>query len=72
VEKLTVMEAHGEGTMSLPLGYDLEFDADMINLRGKDDAIAAAFGLAGTTTSETTKATWENYTRGRTPPERGR
>jgi hypothetical protein len=65
VEKLTVMEEHGEGKMSLPLGYDLEFDADMIILRGKDNAIVAAFGLAGTTTSETTKATWENYTRGR-------
>jgi hypothetical protein len=49
VEKLTVMEAHGEGKMSLPLGYDLEFHADMIILRGKDNAIVAAFGLAGTT-----------------------
>jgi hypothetical protein len=59
VEKPTVLEAQREGKMSLPLGYDLEFDADIISLRGKDNAIEAAFGLAGTTTSETTKATRE-------------
>jgi hypothetical protein len=64
VEKLTVLEAYREGKLSLPPGYDLEFDPDTILLR-KDDAIVAAFGVALATPLEVTKAAWEDYTRGR-------
>jgi len=67
VEKMTVLEAYRAGKLSLPPGYDLEFDADMILLR-KDDATVAAFGVASATPSEVTKAAWENYTRGRNNP----
>jgi hypothetical protein len=65
VEKLTVLEAYRAGKLPLPPGYGLEFDADMILLRGKDNAIVAAFGVADATPSEVTKAAWEDYTRGR-------
>jgi len=64
---MTVLEAYRAGKLSLPPGYDLEFDADMILLR-KDDATVAAFGVASATPSEVTKAAWENYTRGRNNP----
>jgi hypothetical protein len=64
VERLTVLEAYREGKLSLPPGYVLEFDPDMILLR-KDDATVAAFGVASATSSEVTKAAWEDYTRGR-------
>jgi hypothetical protein len=64
VEKLTVLEAYREGKLSLPPGYVLEFDPDMILLR-KDDETVAAFGVASATPSEVTKAAWEDYTRGR-------
>ena len=64
MEKLTVLEAYREGKLSLPPGYDLEFDPDMILLR-KDDATVAAFGVASATPLEVTKAAWEDYTRGR-------
>ena len=67
MEKMTVLEAYRAGKLSLPPGYDLEFDADMILLR-KDDATVAAFGVASATPSEVTKAAWENYTRGRNNP----
>ena len=33
VEKLTVLEAYRAGKLSLPPGYELQFDADMILLR---------------------------------------
>jgi hypothetical protein len=65
VRKLTVLEAYREGKLSLPPGYGLEFDADMILLRRKDNAIVAVFGVADTTPSGVTKAAWEDYTRGR-------
>ena len=65
MEKLTVLEAHREGKMYLPPGYGLEFDADMIILRGKDNAIVAAFGVADTSPSEVTQVAREYYTRGR-------
>ncbi len=64
MRKLTVLEAYRKGKLSLPPGYSLEFDADMILLR-RDDATVAAFGVADTTPSGVTKAAWENYTRGR-------
>ena len=64
MEKLTVLEAHREGKLSLPRGYGLEFDADMIILRGEGNAIVAAFGVADTTPSEVTKVAWEHYTEG--------
>jgi hypothetical protein len=64
VEKLTALEAHLKGKLPLPPGYGLEFDADMILLRG-EDAIVAAFGVAGTSPSEVTKAAWDHYTQGR-------
>ena len=64
MDKLTVLEAYMAGRLALPPGYDLEFDADMILLR-KDDAIVAAFGVAGTTPSEVTEAAWEDYTKRR-------
>jgi len=64
---MTVLEAYRAGKLSLPPGYDLEFDADMILLRN-DDATVAAFGVASATPSEVTKAAWENYTRGRNNP----
>ena len=67
MEKMTVLEAYRAGKLSLPPGYDLEFDADMILLRN-DDATVAAFGVASATPSEVTKAAWENYTRGRNNP----
>jgi len=65
VKKLTVLEAYRAGKLSLPPSYRLEFDADMILLRGKDDRIVAAFSVSGTTPSAVTKAAWEDYTRGR-------
>jgi hypothetical protein len=64
VEKLTVLEAYRAGKLSLPPGYELQFDADVILLR-RDDATVAAFGVANTTPSVVTKAAWEDYTRGR-------
>jgi hypothetical protein len=64
VEKLTVLEAYREGKLSLPPGYRLEFDPDMILLR-KDEATVAAFGVASATPWEVTKAAWEDHTRGR-------
>jgi hypothetical protein len=64
VEKLTVLEAYAAGELSLPPGYGLEFDADMILLR-KGEAIVAAFGVGSATPSEVTKAAWEDHTRGR-------
>ena len=65
MEKLTVLEAYRVGKLSLPPGYGLEFDADLILLR-KGGATAAAFSVAaGTTPSQVTKAAWEDYTRGR-------
>jgi hypothetical protein len=64
VEKLTVLEAYRAGKLSLPPSYRLEFDADMILLRGKEDRIVAAFSVSGTTPSAVTKAAWEDYTRG--------
>ena len=64
VEKLTVLEAYRAGKLSLPPGYSLEFDADLILLR-KGRATVAAFSVAaGTTPSQVTKAAWEDYTRG--------
>ena len=63
MEKLTVLEAYRAGKLSLPPGYDLEFDADMILLR-KHDATVAAFGVASATPSEVEKIAWEDYTRG--------
>jgi hypothetical protein len=64
VEKLTVFEAYRAGKLSLPPGYELQFDADMILLR-RDEATVAAFGVADTTSSGVTKAAWEDYTQGR-------
>jgi hypothetical protein len=64
VEKLTVLEAYRAGKLSLPPGYELQFDADTILLR-RDGVIVAAFGIADTTPSGVTKAAWEGYTRGR-------
>jgi hypothetical protein len=64
VEKLTVLEAYRVGKLSLPPGYGLEFDADLILLR-KGEATVAAFVVAGTTPSAVTKAAWEDHTRGR-------
>ena len=62
---MTTLEAHRKGKLPLPPGYGLEFDADLILLRSENDAIVAAFGVAGTIPSEVTKAAWEDYTRGR-------
>lgn len=65
MEKLTVLEAHRGGKLAPPPGYRLEFDADMIVLRGKGGAIVAAFGVADATPSGVTKAAREDHTRGR-------
>ena len=59
-----MLEAYQQGKLSLPPGYDLDFDPDMILLR-KDDTTVAAFGVADTTPSEVTKVAWEHYTEGR-------
>ena len=67
-----MLEAYRRGNLSLPPGYSLEFDADMILLRSNKNAIVAAFGVAGIFPSEVTKAAWENYTGGRNDqPEEG-
>ena len=64
MKDLTVLEAYRAGKLSLPPGYELQFDADMILLR-RNDATVAAFGVADTTPSGVTKAAWGDYTQGR-------
>jgi hypothetical protein len=64
LKKPTVLEAYQQGKLSLPPGYDLDFDPDMILLR-KGDTTVAAFGVADTTPLEVTKVAWEHHTEGR-------
>jgi hypothetical protein len=64
MDKLTVLEAYRAGKLSLPPGYELQFDADVIVLR-REEATVAAFGVANTKPSGVTKAAWEDYTRDR-------
>jgi len=60
VEKLRVLEAYRAGKLSLPPGYSLEFDADLILLR-KGGATVAAFSVVpAATPSQVTKAAWED------------
>jgi hypothetical protein len=43
--KLTAVEAHLAGKLTLPPGYDLVFDADDLLLCRADYSVAAAFGV---------------------------
>ena len=59
--KLTAWESHQVGKLNLPPGYHVELDADLIELRRSDGALAAAFSARGTTLAEVARTAEEEY-----------
>jgi hypothetical protein len=60
VEKLTALEAHREGRLSLPPGYVLEHGADVLLLRRRDGSVAATFSARGVNPVEVTRTAQED------------
>jgi hypothetical protein len=61
VEKLTALDAYREGRLSLPPGYSLEHDADLLILHRKEGSVVAAFSVRGTKPSEVARVAWEDH-----------
>lgn len=60
VEKLTALEAHRAGRLSLPPGYALEHGADVLLLRRPDDSVAATFSARGVNPAEVSRTAEED------------
>lgn len=61
LKKLTMLEVWQEGKLSLPPGYGLEQDHDLMFLRRQDGTLAATFGVTGTAPSRVTRTAWEDH-----------
>ena len=69
MHKLTAVEAHLAGKLTLPPGYGLVFDADALLLLRADYAVAPAFGVGHVVTSaEVARTAEEDHRLTRTPP----
>ena len=55
------LAAYRAGKMPLPLGYELEYGADVLLLHGADGTTVAAFSASGVATSEVTRIAEEDY-----------
>ena len=49
------------GKMTLPPGYEVEYDADVLLLRRADGSTVAAFSARGVSPSEVTRVAEEDY-----------
>ena len=61
VEKLTALDAYREGKLSLPPGYSLEHDADVLLLRRVEGTLAAVLSVRGTKPSEVARTAWDDH-----------
>jgi len=52
-DRMTALEAYRAGILTLPPGYELEFDADELLLRRDDGSVVAGFGAGRVIPSET-------------------
>jgi len=59
--KLTAWAAHGSGKLSLPPGYDLERDADLLELRWADGSLVAAFSVRGASPAAVVREAEEDH-----------
>ena len=62
MEKLTALEAHRKGRLSLPPGYALEHGADVLLLRRADGSVAATFSARGVNPAEVVRTAREDQT----------
>ena len=60
-KKLTAWDAHRAGKLSLPPGYHVEMDADLMELRRSDGSLVAVFSARGATPAEVTRTAVEEY-----------
>jgi hypothetical protein len=60
-ERLVAWAAYRAGKMPLPPGYELEYGADVLLLRGADGTTVAAFSASGVAPSEVTRIAEEDY-----------
>ncbi len=59
-ERIGAWAGYQAGKMPLPPGYDLEYGADVLLLRGADGSTVAAFSASGVSPSEVTRIAEEN------------
>jgi hypothetical protein len=60
-ERLAALAAYRAGKMPLPPGYELEYGADVLLLRGADGTTVAAFSASGVAPSEVTHIAEEDH-----------
>jgi hypothetical protein len=63
IEKMSALEAHRAGKLTLPPGYDLEHDTGVLLLRRADGSVTAAFSVGRTRPSEVATVAWQDYGR---------
>ena len=59
--KLTSWDAHQAGKLSLPPGYHVELDADLMELRRPDGSPVAVFSARGASPAEVARTAEEEY-----------
>jgi len=60
-ERLTAWAAYRAGKANMPPGYELEYGADVLLLRGADGSMVAAFSARGVAASEVARIAEEDY-----------
>lgn len=59
--KLAAWYAHRAGRYCLPIGYELDHDADLLHLRRDDGSLVAAFSARGVAPTEVARTAEEDY-----------
>jgi hypothetical protein len=58
---LTAWEVHQAGKLSLPPGYHIELDADLVELHRPDSSVVAVFSARGVAPSVVARTAEEDY-----------
>jgi hypothetical protein len=59
--KINARDAYQAGQMTLPPGYELEYDADVLLLRRNDGSTVATFSTRGVAPSMVLRAAEDDY-----------
>ena len=59
--KLTAWEVHQASMLSLPPGYHIELDADLVELHRPDSSVVAVFSARGVAPSGVARTAEEDY-----------
>jgi hypothetical protein len=59
--KINARDAYRAGQMTLPPGYELEYDADVLLLRRNDGSTVATFSTRGVAPSMVLRAAEDDY-----------